>query len=451
MGYTFNMKNTKNIKLAASVIKKAVKSRVASMKANRPRLQLPKNKGNVFTNLSLLFSILSYANLLKYVNIFAKRILGPYYLVVIPYIVVMYYLFRKSMKLFVIFNLIVAVFLYINNLMGVDIEMSSEFLLYFCYSIYSNIMDYIYNFYGNIYLFFKSILDKINDYFFDKQYEYKKYAKSTLDKGINHNPYPSDKASYNNKQFNNYFEDDNDGDDYYFSNKTVLITIGIVVIIIGGIIYYQDPTYYNTIAYNSFTTVKDYIVSYFWDDSNPKPDASSNKGKGVDRSNLDQDRLNPHRFMPSSDDPKDRFKKGFILDRKPVFSDDERPWASFRDKSPIILPSTSNNPSINVFSAESTPRPSTSSLPSSDVNTIMGLPVHNNSFSVLSSPEHKTSDLPSSPVNALNVIFPDDLSSAADIESRRAQWNSIKNDIPFGFHELNPFGSHDYYTRNPSK
>ena len=54
-------------------------------------------------------------------------------------------------------------------------------------------------------------------------------------------------------------------DQYYIPTKHLLIIVGISVIIVGGLYYIKDPSYCNELAYDTYSSVKDYIISYFWD------------------------------------------------------------------------------------------------------------------------------------------------------------------------------------------
>ena len=91
------MKNAKNIKLAAAAVKSAVKSKVSTIKNVRvSKVKIP----NFFIQISTLLSLFNYTYLIKIFNKFLKKLLGPYYATIIPFIFGMVFIFRKSAKVF---------------------------------------------------------------------------------------------------------------------------------------------------------------------------------------------------------------------------------------------------------------------------------------------------------------------------------------------------------------
>ena len=233
---------------------------------------------NIFIPISTLLSLFNYIQIMKFLSKFLKRILGPYYRTIIPFVFGMIYIFRKSLKLFLVINIIIA--LYINQFLSIPIDLSYDLLLDILYSMYLNVTDYVYYLLHKSIWFIKNIFANISDYFNSKQesIDYKRYRFIKYDPVLSNErmKLPSEISPAIKEQIvndyikQNYFYDE----DWYISKKAVYIALALGIVIIGGIIYYQDPTYYNNTIYSGYTAIKDYVCSFFWDrDNHPKPDS----------------------------------------------------------------------------------------------------------------------------------------------------------------------------------
>ena len=310
-------KATQQIKIATAAIKNAAKAKSANVKANVGNIKsvniksLPRviRSKSIFGQLIKLMELVGILNIIKFISKIAKKIIGPYFKIVIPASLMIMVLFKDSFKYILLFNLMVAIYYALGKIFVEDMEFSLEFFVYAICSFISNIFEYFINLIEKVLYYIKGFNDKIHDIFYNANSysefktslnnnrgiinEFDTYSNNPSkdiktivstdtitenmpDSHIDDNGYVLNKISNNNNLSNNLSNNtslDNE-DELYIPTKYIFIIFGVSVLIIAGCIYSQNPQQYNEGIYNTFKSVKDYLSSFIWD----RPDRPGDPG-----------------------------------------------------------------------------------------------------------------------------------------------------------------------------
>ena len=167
-------KATQQIKNATAAITNAAKAKSANVKANVGNIKsvniksLPRviRSKSIFGQLIKLMELVGILNIIKFISKIAKKIIGPYFKIVIPASLMIMVLFKDSLKYILLFNLMVAIYYALGKIFVEDMEFSLEFFVYAICSFISNIFEYFISLIEKVLYYIKGFNDKIHDIFY---------------------------------------------------------------------------------------------------------------------------------------------------------------------------------------------------------------------------------------------------------------------------------------------
>ena len=139
----------------------------------------------------------------KRIRKFFKTIMGSYFKIVIPTIIILMKIFRDLFKYFMYLNLIYAALLAIANILSQDIEFTFHFFIYVFYSFFFQIINYFCDMLNNFLTIVRKLLNRISDDFYqaNSYLEYKNHLNIN-----NISPFEINKSDYvfNSTNYNVY-------------------------------------------------------------------------------------------------------------------------------------------------------------------------------------------------------------------------------------------------------